>query len=352
MKRLLLTLPIMVILSYASALAQPPAAWTFAVSGDSRNCGDFVMPVIAARVKEEGDAFYWHLGDFRAMYQVDQDMASMQPPGATLTLDQYKPIAWDDFQKHQLDSFGNFPVFLGRGNHETIGMTREDYLKKFADYLNRPEITAQNKVDGVNASPAGSPWYHFVRNGVDFITLDNSTKDEFSDAQMAWLKGVLDRDTVPGSTVTTIIAGMHEALPNSTSSNHAMDSNGQHSTDTGEQAYRWFAAAQAAGKHVYLVASHSHFYSPGIYDTPQWRKEGIVVPGVIIGSAGAHRYLLPPNPAPGSKTHVYGYLQATVYPLGTVSFEMLEIGESEMIASRWPNAPLAAIYECFAHNSD
>jgi hypothetical protein len=33
--------------------------WTFAVSGDSRNCGDFVMPAIAQKVKAENDAFYW-----------------------------------------------------------------------------------------------------------------------------------------------------------------------------------------------------------------------------------------------------------------------------------------------------
>jgi hypothetical protein len=277
----------------------------------------------------------------------------MQAPGSVLTVDQYRSTAWDDFRSHQLASFGDFPVFLGRGNHETYGsMTRDGYLQKFGDYLNRPEIAAQNKLDGASASPAGSPWYHFVRNGVDFITMDNSTDDEFSDAQLQWLKGVLDRDTATGSPVTTIIAGMHEALPHSTSSNHAMDSNGKHATQTGEQAYRWFAAAQTAGKHVYLIASHSHFYSPAIYDTPEWRREGIVVPGVIIGSAGAHRYLLPATAAAGSKTHIYGYLQATVYPTGAVTFQMLEISEAQMIASRWPNAPLGAVYECYTHNSD
>ena len=46
----------------------------FAVSGDSRNCGDFVMPAIAAATKAENDAFYWHLGDFRWMSQPDQDL--------------------------------------------------------------------------------------------------------------------------------------------------------------------------------------------------------------------------------------------------------------------------------------
>jgi hypothetical protein len=336
--------------------AQPakPAVqkWTFAVSGDSRNCGDFVMPVIAARVQAEGDAFYWHLGDFRAIYQLDQDLVSMQPTGSTLTLAQYQPIAWDDFRAHQLVAFGKFPVFLGRGNHETIKpMTRELYVSKFADYLERPEILAQDAKDGDGAAPKDSTWYHVVRDGVDFITLDNASKEEFSDAQLKWLRGVLDRDLAQGSGVTTIIGGMHEALPHSSSSNHAMD-DWPKGMQTGEQAYRWFADAQKAGKHVYLIASHSHFYSPDIYDTPYWQQAGLVVPGVIIGSAGAHRYLLPPTVSKDSKTHLYGYLQAKVFEDGTVKFEMLEVHEAEMIASKWPDAPLSAIYECYAHNSD
>ena len=40
-------------------------AWYFAVSGDSRNCGDVVMPGIAAGVIQSGAIFYWHLGDLR-----------------------------------------------------------------------------------------------------------------------------------------------------------------------------------------------------------------------------------------------------------------------------------------------
>jgi hypothetical protein len=44
-------------------------------SGDSRNCGDVVMPSIAAGAVKDEAAFYWHLGDFRAMYGIDEDMA-------------------------------------------------------------------------------------------------------------------------------------------------------------------------------------------------------------------------------------------------------------------------------------
>jgi len=56
--------------------AQPPAngPWKFAVSGDSRNCGDIVMPAIAAGVLASQSEFYWHLGDFRAIYTFDEDM--------------------------------------------------------------------------------------------------------------------------------------------------------------------------------------------------------------------------------------------------------------------------------------
>src|ERR1700723_3651221 len=81
------------------------ATWTFAVSGDSRNCGDFVMPAIAAGVKAESDAFYWHLGDFRWMSSTDQDMEAMLPAGAKLSKEDYLQRAWDDFLEHQIASF-------------------------------------------------------------------------------------------------------------------------------------------------------------------------------------------------------------------------------------------------------
>src|SRR6516225_12486883 len=111
-------------LSSASAQETGPL-WTFAVSGDSRNCGDFVMPAIAAKVKAENDAFYWHLGDFRWMSKPDQDLVAMQPAGAQLSKPDYQQRAWDDFLSHQIASFASFPVFLGRGNHDAVApMTR------------------------------------------------------------------------------------------------------------------------------------------------------------------------------------------------------------------------------------
>src|SRR5438309_11340838 len=87
--------------------------WHFVVSGDSRNCGDIVMPEIAAAARVNEAAFYWHLGDFRAIYDFDQDMlyARKAAHQAPLTVFEYVSTAWNDFIENQLAPFGNIPVY-------------------------------------------------------------------------------------------------------------------------------------------------------------------------------------------------------------------------------------------------
>ncbi len=58
---------------------------------------------------------------------------------------------------------------------------------------------------------------------------------------------------------------MHEALPESISSNHSMDQSpdGQQS---GRKVYEWLLDfKKKSGKPVYVLASHSHFYMDGIF---------------------------------------------------------------------------------------
>src|ERR1700678_4605556 len=101
--------------------ALSPASWNFAISGDSRNCGDVVMPGIAVGVKQSSAAFYWHLGDFRAIYNFDEDMQHQpQYIAKPLTISQYLSVAWDDFIQNQILPFATTPVFLGIGNHDTV----------------------------------------------------------------------------------------------------------------------------------------------------------------------------------------------------------------------------------------
>src|ERR1039457_4259742 len=96
----------------ASLSAQEPpnsaASWKFAVSGDSRNCGDIVMPAIAQGVRRDGASFYWHLGDYRAIFTFDEDYLRTHP-GSNIS--DYMENAWPDFIAHQLLPFADTPVF-------------------------------------------------------------------------------------------------------------------------------------------------------------------------------------------------------------------------------------------------
>src|ERR1041385_6994326 len=93
--------------------------WQFAVAGDSRNCGDVVMPSIANSVQASGAQFYWHIGDFRKTTDFDEDMlAAAAIKGKHLSITDYANKQWPDFILHRAGRF-KVPVYLGIGNHET-----------------------------------------------------------------------------------------------------------------------------------------------------------------------------------------------------------------------------------------
>jgi|CZKS01.1.fsa_nt_gi hypothetical protein len=58
-----------------------------------------------------------------------------------------------------------------------------------------------------------------------------------------------------------------------------------------------------------------------VYQTADWKNK--VLPGWIVGTAGAVRYRIPSEAGPAQKaqTDVYGYMIGTVSPDGSVSFE-------------------------------
>jgi len=47
---------------------------------------------------------------------------------------------------------------------------------------------------------------------VDFITLDNSTDDQFDDAQLDWFASQIGRDS-KNSAIRSVVVGMHASLP-------------------------------------------------------------------------------------------------------------------------------------------
>jgi len=330
-----------------------PSVWHFGVSGDSRNCGDVVMPAIAGGVWKKEARFYWLLGDFRAIYDFDQDMQhEPEHIAKPMTVSGYLQAAWPDFIQNQLQPFGTMPVFLGIGNHDTIPpMTREAWLLQFADWLDTPALRRQRLSDDRNSHRL-TTYYHWVEGNVDFITLDNATEDQFDAAQMTWFEKVLAADrSIPQ--IQTIVVGMHEALPDSISAGHSMNQSIV-GTESGRRAYADLLKMQNENhKHVYVIASHSHYFMDGIFNTEYWRTHGGLLPGWIVGTAGAVRYGLPANAgdAHAAETNVYGFLLGTVKPSGEIHFEFQRLGESDVPEPVTQRFTPEFVHWCFAKNS-
>jgi hypothetical protein len=324
-------------------------SWTFVVSGDSRNCGDVVMPAIAAGAHRDQAAFYWHLGDFRAIYDFDQDYKQLAatPP----TINDYEKNAWDDFIQNQLMPFGDIPVYLAIGNHELYApKSRGDYLLQFADWLDTPELRQQRLKDNPKDHRLHT-YYHWQRGGVDFITLDSASPDQFDSEQLGWFERVLAADAEDPS-IASVVVGMHEALPDSIARGHSMSDTPQ-AEASGRRAYvDLLKLQQGSKKNVYILASHSHFFMDGVFNTAYWRANGGVLPGWIIGTAGAVRYPLPSNAneAKAAKTNVYGYLLASVSPDHTIDFRFHEVEEKDIRAEVVSRFSPDFVHQCFIGN--
>jgi len=335
----------------AAATPASPAAWSFLVAGDSRNCGDVVMPSIAAAAQRASAQFYWHLGDLRAIYDIDEDFRQLHPRTSVL---EYESTAWDDFIHHQVEPFGELPFFVAIGNHETITpKSRDQFVLAFADWLDSGTIREQRLADDPH-DHALRTWYHWMRDGVDFISLDNATPEQFDAAQLRWLKSLLARDRA-SPRVRAVVVGMHEALPDSVANAHSMGDSAA-GTVTGRGVYQALLDLRAA-KPVYVLASHSHFVMDRIFDTPYLRDHGGVLPGWIIGTAGAVRYPLPADAAGGrlARSGVYGYLAATVSPAGgndadPIHFEFHEVTEADVPATVTREFGASLVHSCYAEN--
>jgi len=349
--------------SPATALAQTPAAasgnkssaasWKFAVSGDSRNCGDVVMPAIAVAAKRDGASFYWHLGDFRKIFDIDEDIQHQaKHAGKPLTKPEYEDLAWKDFIESQIKPFGSVPVYLARGNHENIPpKTREEYLAQFSEWLDAPNLRAQRLHDNpADLNP--KTYYHWVERGVDFITLDNGSEYEFDADQLVWFEKVLRADSSTPA-IRTIVVGMHEALPESVSKGHSMNES-QGGIESGRRVYADLLKAQnKSHKRVYILSSHSHFFADGIFQTEYWREHGGVLPGWIVGTAGAERYKLPPETknANAAQTNVYGLLLGAVSPSGRIQFDFQRLTEQDLLSAVGSRYAPEFVHWCFAENS-
>jgi len=386
-----------------SNTALPADSWRFIVSGDSRNCGDLIMPAIAAHsAKYFQPAFYWHLGDLRAIYMVDEDMAfADETDGHKLACTDYVKRAWPDFIEHQIYPFGKTPFYIGIGNHEVIPpmdkppadivpsqdnlihpeIKGAQFTSRFADWLLAPAIKEQRLKDrdcdspstANQAKPTGKSnvatkpcliyprnYYHWVQGGVDFIYLDNAS-NVFGKTQLDWFKDRVAK-AQQNADVRSLVVGMHEALPDSISSDHAMCDDGKktnpkypyaQSCAEGREAYKALLDFQdnAPDKHVYLLASHSHYFMDGTFNKLPVKQR---IRGWIVGTAGAVRYSLPDDKdlSNYAKTDTYGYLVGTVDKKGNIQFEFQRLSPADLTGETRKRYSSSFVSWCFDKNSE
>jgi hypothetical protein len=316
------------------------------------------MPAIAAGVARTGALFYWHLGDFRWISKIDEDILH-QPEhlNTPLTMPAYYDLAWKDFIASQITAFGALPVYLGIGNHETVRpKTQAEYVAQFSPWIDAPNLRAQRLRDDPS-DLAPKPYYHWIayqgaRGGVDFINLDNSVDNQFDPVQMEWFERTLRADSVDPR-IRTLVVGMHEALPESISKDHAMDQT-ESGGNSGRRAYTdLLKARDEQHKRVYVLASHSHYYMEGIFNTDYWLSHGGVLPGWIIGTAGAVRYKLPKEAknARAAQTNVYGFLAGKVHSDGRVDFAFHRLQETDIPPAVVGRYTPEFVHWCFVENS-
>jgi hypothetical protein len=79
-----------------------------------------------------------------------------------------------------------------------------------------------------------------------------------------------------------------------------------------------------------------------------------VIPGWIVGTAGAYRYHLPPaaKDASDAKEKTYGSMLATVGADGSISFEFKTVNETDIPAAVVSKYSKDFVHYCFAENGD
>ncbi len=304
------------------------------VDGDSRNCGDLIMPIVAKRSIQKQARFYWHLGDLRWLADVDQDYAGLhRNDPETLKMDNYLKAAWGDFKANQMKPFGKIPFLLGIGNHELIGRTRDQFIDEFRDQLNIELIRRQRETDDPTDHTIRT-YFHWVMDGIDFIYLDNAD-NMFDEAELAWATKLIASDQA-NTQIRALVVGMHGALPDSYSADHSMNQ-GADQGMSGRIVYKdLLALRDQTGKAVYVLASHSHYFLSDIYNTGKWQGNGGVLPGWIVGTAGAQFFPVPPGVKGFAKyaENQYGYVLVTVNrsraSRDPVQFKFIPIKETEL----------------------
>ena len=230
-------------------------------------------------------------------------------------------MQWQDFLDNQMAPFGAIPFLVGIGNHEVVfPKTRVEFLSKFGPWHDTPVLRAQRLIDSPDDQSVKT-YFHWIDRGVSFFYLDNASNDEFNDDAARLVRtsararcgepGRADdrRGNAQGLAGRLQLRPQHERI----AEEHRNRPPGVRQPAQGAR------QTAASGCTCWRAISTSTWKTS--YDSQYLREHGGVLPGWVIGTAGAQRYRLPVPSPKVATTNVYGSLLGTVAPDGEIKFD-------------------------------
>ena len=140
-----------------------PSTWKFAVSGDSRNCGDIVDAGHCRRRASKMAPPSTGTSAITAPSTCSTRITCRLNPDSAQTRI-IKNAAWPDFINHQLKPFGSLPIFLAIGNHELIQPKTHDASHRCSSriWYDSPVIRQQRLSDDPDDHLVKT-YYHWQR---------------------------------------------------------------------------------------------------------------------------------------------------------------------------------------------
>lgn len=140
-------------------------------------------------------------------------------------------------------------------------------LQQFADWLDSPTIRTQRRRDDPTDHKLRT-YNYWIQGGVDFISLDNASYDQFDGAQVAWIERVLARDETDAN-IGSVVVGMHDTLVSSVSTSAAAPKYGRSRTNAAGAGRRWRRAGVCRESSLQSADHLPEGKKPGYLSTPR-----------------------------------------------------------------------------------
>ena len=156
--------------------ASPASSWKFVVGGDSRNCGDVIMPVVAAGANSAGASFLLApRGLPGALHDFDEDLprrSARSPARSRWRSSTTSAARGTTSSRASSLPFGSIPVYpaIGKPRARRSQVAPGKFLSAVRGLVQCPADPRAQRLKDNPKGPPAEVVHHWIQNGVDFIS--------------------------------------------------------------------------------------------------------------------------------------------------------------------------------------